>query len=118
MRTQLLGFRKGRGTTDQIANIHWIMEKSREFQKITYFCLIDYTKAFDCMDHSKLWEILKETVIPDYLTCPLQNLYASQEATVRTVHGITDWFQTGKGVRQDCILSSCLFNLYGKYWAG
>ena len=90
------GFRKGRGTRDQIANIRWIMEKAREFQKNIYFCFIDYTKAFDCVDHNKLWNILKEMGIPDYLTCPLRNIYAGQEATVRTVHGTTDWFQIGK----------------------
>ena len=89
-------FRKGRGTRDQIANICWIMEKAREFQKNIYFCFIDYTKAFDCVDHNKLWEILKEMGIPDHLTCLLRNLYAGQEATVRTGHGTTDWFQTGK----------------------
>ena len=88
------GFRKGgRGTRDQIANIHWIMEKAREFQKNIYFCLIDYAKAFDCVDHKKLWKILKEIGIPDHLTCLLRNLYAGQEATVRTGHGTTDWFQ-------------------------
>ena len=106
------GFRKGRGTRDQIANIHWIIEKAREFQKNTYFCFIDYAKAFDCVDHNKLWKILKEMGIPDHLTCLLRNLYAGQEATVRTGHGTTDWFQIGKGVRQSCILSPCLFNLY------
>ena len=105
-------FRKGRGTRDQIANIHWIIKKSREFQKSIYFCFIDYAKAFDCVDHSELWKILKEMGIPDHLTCLLRNLYAGQEATVRTGHGTTDWFQIGKGVRQGCILSPCLFNLY------
>ena len=109
------GFRKGRGTRDQIANIHWIMEKAREFQKNIYFCFIDYAKVFDCVDHSKLWKILREMGIPDHLTCLLRNLYAGQEATVRTGHGTTDWFQIGKGVRQDCILSPCLFNLYAEY---
>uniref|UniRef100_A0A4W2D1N6 RNA-directed DNA polymerase n=1 Tax=Bos indicus x Bos taurus TaxID=30522 RepID=A0A4W2D1N6_BOBOX len=109
------GFRKGRGTKDQIANIHWIMEKSREFQKNIYFCLIDYAKAFDHVDHNKLWTILKEIGIPDHLTCLLRNLYAGQEATVRTGHGATDWFQIGKGVCQGCILSPCLFNLYAEY---
>ena len=104
------GFRKGRGTRDQIANICWIMQKAREFQKNIYFCFIDYAKAFDCVDHSKLWKILKEMRIPDHLT--LRNLYAGQEATVRTGHGTTDWFQIGKGVRQSFILSPCLFNLY------
>ena len=109
------GFRKGRGTRDQIANIRWIMEKAREFQKNIYFCFIDCAKAFDCVDHNKLWKILKEMGIPDLLTCLLRNLYAGQEATVRTGHGTTDWFQIGKGVRQGCILSPCLFNLYAEY---
>ena len=109
------GFRKGRGTRDQIANIHWIMETAREFQKNIYFCFIDYAKAFDCMDHNKLWKTLKEMGIPDHLTCLLRNPYAGQEATVRTGHGTTDWFQIGKGVRQGCILSPCLFNLYAEY---
>ena len=109
------GFRKDRGTRDQIANIHWIMEKAREFQKDIYFCLIDYAKAFDCVDHNKLWKILKEMGIPDHLTCLLRNLYAGQGATVRTGHGTTDWFQVGKGGRQGCILSPCLFNLYAEY---
>ena len=108
------GFRKGRGTRDQIANIRWIMEKAREFQK-NYFCFIDYAKAFNCVDHNKLWKMLKEMGIPDYLTCLLRNLYAGQEATVRTGHGTTDWFQIGKGVRQGCILSPCLFNFYAEY---
>src|SRR5574341_1556022 len=103
------GFSKGRGIRDQIANICWIMEKAREFQKNIYFCFIDYAKAFDCVDHSKLWEILKEMGIPDHLTCFLRNLYAGQEATVRTGHGTMDWFQIGKGVCQGCILSPCLF---------
>ena len=98
------GFRKGRGTRDQIANIHWIIKKAREFQKNIYFCFIDYAKAFDCVDHNQPWEILKETGIPDHLTCLLRNLYAGQEATVRTGHGTTDWFQIGKGVRQGCLL--------------
>ena len=109
------GFRKGRGTRDQIANICWITEKATEFQKNIYFCFIDYTKAFDCMDHNKLWKILKETGISDHLTCLLRNLYAGQEATVRIGHGTTDWFQIGKGVRQGCILSPCLFNVYAEY---
>ena len=109
------GFRKGKGTRDQIANIHGIMEKAREFQKHIYFYFIDYAKAFDCVDHNKLWKILKETVIPDHLTCLLRNLYAGQEATVRTGHRTTDWFQIGKGVCQGCILSLCLFNLYAEY---
>ena len=108
------GFRKGRGTRDQIA-ICWIMEKAREFQKNIYFSFIDYTKAFDCVDHNKLWEILQEMGIPDHLTCLLRNLYAGQEATVRTGHGTTDWFEIGKGVHQGCILSPCLFNLYAEY---
>ena len=105
------GFRKGRGTTDQIANIRWIIKKEREFQKNICFCFLDYTKAFDCVDHNKLWKILQEMGIPDHLTCLLRNLYTGQEATVRTVHGTTDWFQMRKGVRQGSILSSCLFNV-------
>ncbi|XP_055415995.1 delta-sarcoglycan isoform X2 [Bubalus kerabau] len=109
------GFRKGRGTRDQIANICWIMKKAREFQKSIYFCFIDYAKAFDCVDHNKLWKILKEMGIPDHLICLLRNLYAGQEATVRTGHGTTDWFQIGKGVHQGCILSPYLFNLYAEY---
>uniref|UniRef100_A0A8B9YT98 RNA-directed DNA polymerase n=1 Tax=Bos mutus grunniens TaxID=30521 RepID=A0A8B9YT98_BOSMU len=109
------GFRKGRGTRDQIANNRWIMKKAREFQKNIYFCFIDYAKAFDCVDHNKLWKILKEMGIPDHLTCLLRNLYAGQEATVRTGHRTTDWFQIGKGVCQGCILSPCLFNLYAEY---
>ena len=104
------GFRKGRGTRDQIVHIRWIMEKAREFQKNIYFCFIDYAKAFDCVDHHKLWRILKEMGIPGHLTCLLRNLYAGQGATVRTRHGTSDWFQTGKRVRQGCILSPCLFN--------
>ena len=109
------GFRKGRGTRDQIANIHLIIEKASDFQKNIYFCFIDYTKAFDCVDHNKLWKILQETGIPDHLTCLLRNLYENQEATVRTGHRAIDWFQTGKGVCQGCILSPCLFNLYAEY---
>ena len=109
------GFRKGRGTRDQIANIHWIKEKAEEFQKNIYFCFIDYAKGFDCVDHNKLWKILQEMWIPDHLTCLLRNLYAGQEATVRTRHGITDWFQIGKGVLQGCILSPCLFNLHTEH---
>ena len=109
------GFRKGRGIRDQIANICWIIEKAREFQKNIYFCFIDYAKAFDDVDQNKLQKILKEMGIPDPLICLLRNLYAGQEATVRTGHGTTDWFQTGKGVRQGCILSPCLFNLYAEY---
>ena len=108
-------FRKGRGTRDQIANIHWIIEKSWEFQKNIYFCFIDYVKDFDCVDHNKLWKVLKERDIPDHLTCLLWNLKADQEATVRTGHGTTDWFPIGKGVHQGCILSPCLFNLYAEY---
>ena len=109
------GFRKGRETRGRIADIFWIIEKAREFQKNTYFCSIDYAKAFDCVDHKKLWKILKEMGIPDHLTCLLRKLYAGQEATVRTGHGTTDWFQIGKGVRQGCILSPCLFNFYAEY---
>ena len=110
------GFRKGRGTRDQIANICWIIKKAREFQENIYFRFIDYTKAFDYVDHNKPWKILKEMGIPDHLTCLLRNLYAGQEAyRVRTGHGTTDWFQIGKGVRQRCILSPCLFNLYAEY---
>ena len=108
------GFRKGRRTIDQIANILWIIEKAREFQKNIYFCFIDYAKAFDCVDHNKLWKILQEMGIPEHLTCLLRNLYAGQEATVRTGHGTTDWFQIGKGVHQGCMLSPCLFNLYAE----
>ena len=108
------GFRKSGGTRDQIANIQWIMEKAREFQKNVYFCFIDYAKTFDYVDH-KLWRILKEMGKSDHLTCLLRNLYAGQEATARTGHGMTDWFQIGKGVRQGCILSPCLFNLYAEY---
>ena len=109
------GFRKGRGTRDQIANIRWIMEKAREFQKNIYFCFIEYAKAFDCVDHNQLWKILKEMGIPDHLTCLLRNLYPGQRATVRTGRGTTDWLQIGKGVCQGCILSPCLFNLYAVY---
>ena len=109
------GFRKGRGTIDQIANSRWIIEKAREFQKNMDFCFMDYTKAFDCVDHNILWKILKETGIPEHLTCLLSNLYASQEAIIRTGHETTDWFQIVKGVRQGYILSPCLFNLYAKY---
>ena len=109
------GFRKGRRTRDQIANICWIIKKAREFQKNIDFCFIDYAKAFDCVDHNKLYKILKEMGIPVHLTCLFRNLYAGQEATVRTGHGATDWFQIGKGVGQGCILSACLFNLYAEY---
>ena len=109
------GFRKGRGTRDQTANICWIIEKAREFQKNISFCVIDYAKPFDCVDHNKLWKILKEMGIPDHLTCLLRNLYTGQEATVRRGHGTTDWFQIVKGVHQGCLLSPCLFNLYAEY---
>ena len=102
------GFRKGTGIRDQIANIRWIIKKAKEFQKSIYVCFIDYAKAFDCADHNKPWEIIQEMGIPDHLTCPLRNLYAGQEARVRTGHGTTDWFQLGKGVYQGCILSPCL----------
>ena len=108
-------FRIGRGTRDQIANIRWITKKAREFQKNIYFCFIDYAKAFDCVDHNKLWKILKEMGIPDHLTCLLRTLYEGQEAMVRSGHGTTDGFQIGKGVHQGCILSPCLFNLYAEY---
>ena len=108
-------FRKGRATRDQITNIHWITEKAREFQKNIYFGFIDYAKAFHCVDHKKLSKILKEMGLPEHLTCLLRNLYTGQEATVRTGHGTTDWFQIGKGVHQGCILSPCLFNLYAEY---
>ena len=109
------GFRKGRGTRDQIANIRWIIIK-RDFQKNIYFCFIDYAKAFGCVDHNKLWKILKDMGIPDHLTCLLRNLYAGQEATIRTGHGTTAWLQIGKGGHQGCILSlCCLFNLYAEY---
>ena len=110
----LTGFRKGRVTREQVAKIHLILEKAREFQKNIYFCFIDYAKAFDCMDQNKLWKILKEMGIPDHLTCLLSNLYAGQEAIVRTRHGTTDWFQIGRGVCQGCLLSLCLFNLYAE----
>ena len=110
------GFRKGRGTREQIANISWIIKKAREFQKNIYFCFIDYDKTFDCVDHNKLWKILKEMGIPDHLTCLLRNLYAGQVAAIaRTGHGATDWFQIGRGVHQGCILSPGLFNLYTEY---
>ena len=112
------GFRKGRGTRDQISNIHWIIEKAKEIQENSYFCFIDYAKAFDCVDHSKLWKILQEMGIPHHLTCLLKNLYTGQEPTVRTGHVTTDWFQIGKGVRQGCISSPCLFNLYAEYMLG
>ena len=109
------GYRKGRGPRDQIANICWIIETAREFQENIYFCFIDYAKGFDCVDHHKLWKVLKEMGIPDHLTCLLRNLYAGQEATVRNGYGAIDWFQIRNGVRQGCILSSCLFNLYAEY---
>ena len=109
------GFRKGRRTRDQITNICWIIEKAREFQRNIYFSFIDYAKAFDCVDHNNLWTILQEVWIPDHLTCLLRNLDAGQEATVRTGHGTTDWFQIGKEVCQGCILSLCLFKLYAEY---
>ena len=103
------------GFRDQIANIRWIIEKTREFQKHIYFCFIDYAKDFDCVDHNKLWKIFKEMETPDHLTCLLRNLYAGHKATIRTEHGTTGWFQIGKGVHQGCILSPCLFNLYAEY---
>ena len=109
------GFRKGRGTRDQIANIHWVTEKAREFQKNIYFCFVDYAKAFDCVDHNIMWKILQEMGRPDHQTCLLRNLYAGQEATVRTGHVTTDWFQIGKGVHQGYISSPCLFNFYAEY---
>ena len=107
------GFRQGRGTRDQVANIHWIIEKAREFHKNV--CFIDYTKAFNSVDHNKLWKILKEMEIQDHLTCLLRNSYEDLEATVRTRHGTMDWFQLGKGVHQGCILSPCLFNFCAEY---
>ena len=110
-----VGFRKDRGTRDQIANIYWSIRKAREFQKNIHFYFIDYAKAFVCVDHYKLWEILQEMGIPDHLTWLLRHLYAGQEATIRTEHGTTDWFQIKKGVCQGCILSPCLFNLYAEY---
>ena len=109
------GLKKGRGTRDKITNICGIIKKAREFQKNIYYCFIDFTKAFDCVDHNKLWKILKEMGIPDYLTCLLRNLYAGQEAKVRTGHGTTDWFQIRKGVCQSCISSPYLFNLYAEH---
>ena len=108
-------FRKGRGTRDQVANICWIIKKARKFQENIYFCFVDYAKAFGCVDHNKLWKILKEMGMPDHLTCLLRNLYVGQEATVRIGHGTTEWFQIRKGVRQSCILSPCLFNFYAEY---
>ena len=109
------GFRTGRGTSNRIANIRWIIEKAREFQKNIYLCVIDYAKTFDCVDHNKLWKILTEMGVPDHLTCLLRNLYAGQEATVSTGHGTTYWLQIGKWVHQGCLLLPCLFNLYAKY---
>ena len=109
------GFRRGRRTRDQIANIHWIIEKAREFQKNIHFCFIDYMKAFDCVDHNKLYKILQEMWIPDHLICLLRNLYVGQEAIFRILHGTTDYLNIGKGVQQGCILSSCLSNLYAEY---
>ena len=108
-------FGKGRRTRDQIANIRWIIAKAREFQKNIYFCFTDYAKAYDCVDHNKLWTILQEMGIPDHLTCLLRNLYAGQEAIVRIGQGTTDWFEIGKGVRQGCTLSPCLFNFHAEY---
>ena len=115
------GFIKGRGSRHQTANIHWIIGKTREFQKNFYFCFIEHAKAFECVDHNKLWKILREMGTPDHFTCLLQNLYAGQEATVRTRHGTTDWFQIGKGVCQSCILSPCLIICkvhHEKRWVG
>ena len=109
------GFRKGKGIRDQIANIRWIIEKVREFQKKTYFCFIDYAKAFDFVDHNKPWKILRQMGVPDNFTCLLRNLYVGEGVTVRTVHGTLDWFQIRKGVHQGCILSPCLSNLDAKY---
>ena len=110
-----IGLQKGRETRDQIANVCWVIKKAKQFQKNIYFCFIDYAKAFDCVDHNKLWKILKVMGISDHLTCLLRNLYAGQEATVRARHGTMDWFQTGKGIYQGCISSPCLFNSYAKY---
>ena len=109
------GFRKVRGIRDQIANICWIIEKAREFQKNVYFCFTDHAKAFDCVDHNKLWKILQEMGTPDHFTSLLRHLYAGQGAKIRTRYGTTDWFQIGKGVHQGCILSSSLFNLHAEY---
>ena len=110
-----LDFEKAEEPEIKFANIYWIIEKAREFQKNTYFCFTDYAKVFDCVDHNKLWKILQEMGIPDHLTCLLRNLCAAQEETVRTGHGTTDWFQIGKGLCQGYILSCCLFNLYAEY---
>ena len=109
------GFRKGRGTRYQPANIHWIIEKAREFQKNIYFCFIDYAKAFNCVDHNKPWKTPKEMGIPDHFTCLMRNLYADQEATVRTKDRTMDWFQIGKGVCEGCMLSPCILNLHAEY---
>ena len=109
------GFRKCRGSGDQISNIHWTIKKAREFQKSIYFCFVDYAKASDCVDHNKLWKVLKEMRISDHLICLLRNLYAGHKAPVRIGHGTTDWFQIGKGVHQGCILSPCLFSLHAEY---
>ena len=109
------GFGKGRGARYQLANIHWIIEKAREYQKNLYFCFIDYAKAFDCVNHNKLQKFLQEMGIPDHLICHLRNLYTCQEATVRTGHGTTDWLQIGEEVHQGCVLSPCLFNFYAEY---
>ena len=111
----LARFIKGRGIRDQIANIFWIIEKAREFQKNIYLCFIDYAKTFGCVDHNKLWINLKKMGITDHLTSHLRNVYAGQEATVRTLYGTTDWFRIEKGVGQVCLLSSCLFNLYKEH---
>ena len=110
-----VGFRKQRGTRDQIANLHWIIKKAREFQKNIYLCFIDYTKAFDCLELDKLWKAPREMGIPDHLTCLLRNLYVSQEATIRTLYGTTDWFEIKKGIQQGSLLSPCLFNLYAEH---
>ena len=110
-----MSFRKGRGTRDQIADIRWIIEKAQEFQKNIYFYFIDYKKAFDCVDHNKLWKILQEMKLTDHLICLLRNLHADQEVTVRTGYGTTDWLKIRKGVHQGCMLSPSLFNLYSKY---
>ena len=109
------GFRRGRGTRNQITNIHWIIEKAREFQENIYFCFSNHAKAFDCVDQNKLWKILQEMGKPDHLTCLLRNLYVGQEATVRTRHGTMNWFRIGKGVHQGCVLSPCLFHFYAEY---